>query len=124
MTTTAHNAKRVWGGASLARNVESGTSPQVSMFYELNPHLRKKKTQADVTIADRIAPWLREHGPATAKEIARGISAADVSSVNEQFRFDRVPGAVVVGLRRTGKASNKNAKVWGLQDIHTDDDDE
>ena len=124
MTTTAHGARRIWGGASLATNVESGTSPQASMFYELNPHLRKKKKDVDATIAARIAPWLREHGPSTAKEITEGIGAGDVSSVNEQFRLGRVSGAVVVGVRRTGKASNKNAKVWALQDIHTGKENE
>lgn len=121
MTTAAHNSRRPWGGASLSRNVSPGPTPSISMFYELNPHLRKKKKEIDTTIADRIAPWLAEHGPSTAREIAHGLSIADQSSINEQFRFGRVPGATVVGLRKTG---NKNAKVWGLQEIHMNSDNE
>ena len=115
MTTTAHGARRIWGGASLARNVEPGTSPRASMFYELNPHLRKRKAETDITIADRIAPWLRDHGPSTAKEIAKGLGIADASSINEQFRFHRVHDAYVFGLRKTGR---RNSKVWALQGIH------
>lgn len=91
------------------------TGPRVSMFYELNPHLRKKKAVADDSIASRIGPWLSEHGPATAKEIAAGIGAGDVSSINELFRLERIPGAYVVGIRKTGKSGNKNTKVWGIR---------
>lgn len=112
MTISAHGARRVWGGASLARNVEPGTTPRASMFYELNPHLRPKLS-AEQRIAERIRPWLAEHGPATAQEIAIGLGCPDARSVNRQFANNRVDNVVVVGTRQTSR--NRRSKVWGLR---------
>ena len=118
MTVTAHGTQRVYRGAT--RHVSSGSTPQASMFYELNPHLRPKATTQQ-TIAARIRPWLEEHGPATAQEIATGIGVSDPRNVNDAIRRHRADGVVAVGKRQVSR--NKYATVWGVEDIHTDDDE-
>ena len=53
-------------------------------------------------VLDQIRPWLLEHGPATAREIAEGLGIAEPSQVNHQIRKGRVRGAVVAGKRLVG----------------------
>ena len=110
MTIAAHNGRRVWGGASLARNVEAGTAQRASMFYELNPHLRKKEKAALESVAEKIRPWLEEHGPATAQQVAKGIGTT-ANAVNANLRRG-VAGVVEVGTLATTR--NHKSKVWGV----------
>lgn len=109
MTVAAHNGRRVWGGASLARNVSSGAAPRASMFYELNPHLRKKEQQRVASVADKILPWLQEHGEATAQDIAKGIGTT-AHTVNFNLRRG-IAGVVEVGVVFTSR--NRKSRVWG-----------
>lgn len=113
MTVSAHNSRRVWRGASLARNVSPGESPRASMFYELNPHLKKLRKPSAFQVLDQIRPWLLEHGPATAREIADGLGIAEPSQVNGQIRKGNVRGAVVVGTRLVG---NRHFKVYEIEE--------
>lgn len=109
MTISAHGARRVWGGASLARNIESGTSARASMFYELNPHLRKKGKVPSV--ADKIKPWLAEHGPASAAQVADGIKASEKHVC--RLLQAGVVGVVVVTKK---KYKTRVTKIWGVED--------
>lgn len=107
MTVSAHNSRRVWRGASLARNVSPGESPRASMFYELNPHLRKKEKKAIEHIVDKIRPWLIEHGPSSAEKIATGLKVSKVS-VSSRLRKG-IAGVVVVD---TVRGRNRTTKIW------------
>lgn len=111
MTVSAHNARRVYRGASLARNVSPGESPAASMFYELNPHLRSKEQKAIIAIIDKIYPWLVEHGPANAQQIAAGLGV-NSSSINRCLR-NGIYGVVVVGV---AKGYNRSTKIWGVEE--------
>lgn len=113
MTVSAHNSRRVWRGASLARNVSPGESPRASMFYELNPHLKKLRKPSAFQVLDQIRPWLLEHGPATAREIAEGLGIAEPSQVNHQIRKGNVRGAVCSGKRLIG---NRYFIVYEIED--------
>lgn len=113
MTVSAHNGRRVYRGASLARNVSPGESPAASMFYELNPHLKKLRKPSAFEVLDQIKPWLLEHGPATAREIAAGLGIAEPSQVNDQIRRGRIRGVVDAGKRLVG---NRYFKVYKVED--------
>lgn len=115
MTVSAHNSRRVWRGASLAKNVSPGLEPRASMFYELNPHLKKLRKPSAFQVLDQIRPWLLEHGPATAREIAEGLGIAEPSQVNHQIRKGRVRGAVCSGKRLIG---NRYFNVYEIEDEH------
>lgn len=104
-------ARRVYRGASLARHVEPGTAARANLFYELNPHLRPKKKES-VILAERIRPWLVEHGPATFAEIAKGVGAKTSSHVGRLFREKRIDGVELVGTRGKGK---HKSQVWGAK---------
>lgn len=111
MTVSAHNSRRVWRGASLASNVSPGSSPRASMFYELNPHLRKKDEKTALAIVDKIAPWLAEHGPASAEKIATGLRVSP-SSINRHLRKG-VDGVTIVDIVR---GRNRTTKIWGVEE--------
>ena len=113
MTVSAHNSRRVWRGASLARNVSPGLEPRASMFYELNPHLKKLRKPSAFQVLDQIRPWLIAHGPSTAREIAEGLGIAEPSQVNHQIRKGNVRGAVAVGKRLVG---NRHFIVYEIED--------
>lgn len=102
--------RRIYRGASLARNVSPGASPKASMFYELNPHLRPKKDPT--ALLERIHPWLVAHGPATITEIAQGLGVKDPRHVGRYFREKRVDGVELVGTRGKGK---HKSQVWGAK---------
>ena len=113
MTVSALNSRRVWRGASLAKNVSPGLEPRASMFYELNPHLKKLRKPSAFQVLDQIRPWLLEHGPSTAREIAEGLGIAEPSQVNHQIRKGRVRGAVCSGKRLIG---NRYFNVYEIED--------
>ncbi len=113
MTVSAHNSRRVWRGASLAKNVSPGLEPRASMFHELNPHLKKLRKPSAFQVLDQIRPWLLEHGPATAREIAEGLGIAEPSQVNHQIRKGNVRGAVATGKRLVG---NRYFIVYEIED--------
>lgn len=112
MTTTAHNARRTWGGASLARNMEP---PEVkaaphSMYRELHPEMYKNKPERMTKLASLIIDYLKKNGEATPMEIATGIKWKHVSSVAHCLKSN-AHGVSVVGQRKTAKG---NVNVWGI----------
>ena len=112
MTTTAHNTRRTWGGASLARNMEE---PEVksaphSMYRELYPWMFKDKPKPMTKLARAILDYLTKYGPSTPMEIATGIEWKHVSSVAHCLKSN-AHGVTVVGQRKTAKG---NVNVWGI----------
>ena len=126
MTITAHKARRPWGGASLARNVESGYEPRVSMYQLLHPeqYPKQQQRQKPPTIEARhamIRQYLRANGPATAPamEAAFGLSRDCIGCLLRK----NIPGIVAI---RTEKSphSKRMCTVWGLRDVHTTGENE
>ncbi len=113
MTTTAHNSRKVYGGASLAKNMEppDRVSPH-SMYEELYPYMYKRKSRTASPMAAEIRAWLAENSPATASEIAKGIGRDCASSVAHALRSG-VDGAIVVGEKMTKRGM---VAVWGLKE--------
>ena len=125
MTTTAHGAKRVWGGASLARNVESGYQPRVSLHRLLHPQMYKEKPQQrPPSIEARhemITAYLKANGPATAPAME---AAFDLRRDAIGGLLRRGVAGIVVIRQEKSEHTHRMCAVWGLQDIHTGDDDE
>ena len=126
MTTSAHGARRVWGGASLARNVESGYEPRVSMYQLLHPeqYQKQQQRQKPPTIEARhemITSYLRANGPSTAPamEAAFGLRRDCIGGLLRKG----IDGIVVIRQERS-EHTRRMCAVWALRDIHTDDSDE
>lgn len=116
MTTSAYGRRRIFGGASLAKNMEPPErNGHHSLYRDLHPEMFKSKPRArSVTpLANKIRAWLVENGPATSSEIALGIEQKHVSSVAYSLRNSDI-GAVVVGKRRTAKGME--VEVWGVSE--------
>lgn len=124
MTVSAHNNRRVWGGASLARNVEPGTEQRVSLYRLLHPQMypkqqRQQPRQKPPSIEERhtmIFAYLRDKGPSTAQAI----------EAEYNLNRDAIGGLLrngidgIVALRKERSAQTKRlCIVYGLQDIHT-----
>lgn len=126
MTTTAHGAKRVWGGASLARNVESGYQPRVSLHKLLHPQMYPKDEQRQKPPPiearhEMITAYLKANGPATAPAMEAAFD----------LRRDAIGGLLrkgidgIVALRQErSELTGRMCSVWGLEEIHTDESDE
>ncbi len=126
MTTTAHNARRVWSGASLARNVSPGYEPRVSLYQMLHPeqYPKEKQCQKPPPIEARremIAAYLKANGPATAPALEAAFNLRR-DCIGGLLRKG-IPGIVVIRQEKS-KQTMRMCAVWGLQEIHTGDDDE
>lgn len=126
MTTTAHGARRIWGGASLARNIESGYEPRVSMYQLLHPEQYPKQQQRQKPPSieachEMITAYLKANGPATAPamEAALGLRRDCIGGLLRKG----IPGIAVIRQERS-EHTRRMCAVWGLQDIHTDDETE
>lgn len=113
MTTSAHNARRVYGGASLAKNMEPPERPAAphSLYRDLHPEMFKDKPKPVSPLAQAIKAWLIENGPATATEIAVGTEQQYVSSVAYSLK-NSVEGVSIVGHKRSPKGIE--VAVWGI----------
>lgn len=114
MTTTAHNARRVWGGASLARNAESGNASRVSMYQLLHPEMysrAKPKVVKRTPMGQRVYDWLMANGKSTGRQIAEGIGA-NVDSIHNRLSHG-VLGVVHVETIKAG--DGRKIKVWGIE---------
>lgn len=126
MTTTAHNARRPWGGASLARNVESGYEPRASLYELLHPeqYPKEKQRQKPPSIEARhemITAYLRANGPATAPAMEAAFDLRR-DCIGGLLRKG-IPGVVVIRQEKSDH-THRMCAVWALQDVHTDGDDE
>lgn len=126
MTTSAHGARRVWGGASLARNVESGYEPRVSMYKLLHPeqYPREKQCQPTPRYEERhgmILTYLLTVGPGTAPAMEEefGLRRDTIGGLLRK----NIPGIVVIRQEKS-KHTLRMCAVWGLQDIHKTGSDE
>jgi hypothetical protein len=121
MTTTAHNARRVWGGASLAANVSPGYEPRVSMYQLLHPEMYPKQKQCQPT------PLLEErHGMILTYLFVNGPATAPAMEAAFDLRRDAIGGllrrgvaGIVVIRQEKSPHTHRMCTVWGLQDIHT-----
>ena len=135
MTTRAHNTKRaaVQGG-SLKRHMSSSASGHArSLYEELHPEMFKTipytgrdrrhfskppRTAPPPIFADDIRAYLAQHGNATSPQIAAALNMSTKLVSNKLTRG--LVGIVRVGTQRT--KHGHTMIVWGLVDIHTDDD--
>jgi len=122
MTTTAHGARRIWGGASLARNADSGYEPRVSLHRLLHPQMYPKETQRQPPppITERhgmILTYLLNNGPATAPAMEDEFSL-NRDTIGCLLRKN-IPGIVEIRQEKSAH-THRMCTVWGLQDIHTD----
>ena len=129
MTTTAHGARRVWGGAT--RKPGGVAGPRSELYGELHPEMfveipssrpakskppRKRRSPgaSDNAIRDYL-----EQGDATATQIATSLGLTYNSVYMCLLRG-------LDGVERKGTTMKRGAivQLWGVQDIHTDDSDE
>lgn len=130
MTTTAHNARRPWGGASLARNVGPGTAPRVSMYQLLHP-----EQFAEIPSSKKVKPQppKRRSPGASDKAIRDYLAQGDATTAQIAAVLGLTYNAVHMclhrgldGIVRKGTTLKRGALVqlWGLQDIHTGKENE
>lgn len=126
MAVTAHNSRRPWGGASLARNVSPGYEPRVSLYQMLHPEQYPKEKQCQPT------PLLEErHGMILTYLLTVGPGTAPAMEAEFGLRRDAIGGVLRLGIpgivmlrQEKSPHTRRMCAVWGLQDIHTDGDDE
>lgn len=113
MTVSAHNNRRVWGGASLARNVDGGTEQRVRLYRMLHPEMFSKaapKRKARTPTGQRAYDWLVANGPHTGRQIAEGLDLHPET-------IHSVMAHGVVGVEQVDTIRDKDGrkiKVWGI----------
>lgn len=126
MTTTAHNAKRVYGGASLAKNMHPLDRPEtpVSLYQELYPYMykpvKRKKAVRATELSNKITAWLTEHGSGSAPEIGKALGVIQQTVIHSLQR--NVEGATVIGYRFIERG--KKEQVWAIRHDEEGEGDE
>lgn len=120
MTTTAHGARRIWGGASLARNADSGYEPRVSLYRMLHPEMfpKMQQLQPPPPLEERhgmILTYLSVNGPATAPAMEEefGLRRDAIGGLLRK----NIPGIVEIRQEKSAH-THRMCTVWGLQEIH------
>lgn len=125
MTTSAHNSRRVWGGASLARNVEPGYQPRVSMYQLLHPEMypkdkqRQRPPSAEVR-QGMIMAYLNANGPATASAMEAEFNLK-IDAIGGLLRKG-IPGIVTLRKEKS-QDTGRMCTFWGIEGVHTEDEE-
>jgi hypothetical protein len=110
MTVTAHNARRIYRGAT--KQPLSIYTPDRFSYRDLAPYMYRDKPRRPPPSQHMTAirEWLTANGPASAHTIAAALGYGDHRST--LAALGKMEGVVVVGeeMRKSGRA----VKVWGL----------
>lgn len=125
MTTTAHGARRIWGGAT--RSPVGRTGSRNDWYKELHPEMYKEipssrpskmkppsKRRGPKSSDKAIRDYLRQ-GDATASQIATALGLTYNAVYICLARG--LDGIVIKGVCPSKKGTP--SQLWGLQDIHT-----
>ena len=124
MTTTAHNAKRVWGGAT--RRPSGRTGPHSELYRELHPEMF---VEIPSSKPSKLPPPRKRRSPGASDNAIRDyLAQGDATTVQIAKALGLTYNAVYMcllrgldGVKRKGTTIKRGALVqlWGLQDIHT-----
>jgi len=129
MTVTAHNAKRVWGGAT--RRPSGRTGPHSDWYKELHPEMYKEIPSSKPS---KLPPPRKRRSPGSNDNMIRDyLAQGDATTVQIATALGLTYNSVYMcllrgldGVKRKGVTMKRGALVqlWGLQDIHTTGENE
>lgn len=112
MTTSAHSKRRVYAGATHAPRSDHQDPSSRFSYRDLHPEQYRDKpaTAKRVSYVEPVRQWIIDNGPATVREVAKGIGASESAVGNILSRG--LPGVVVVGTHFSDKGAP--SKKWGV----------
>ena len=111
MTTSAHSKRRIYSGATHAPRSDRQDPPNKFSYKDLHPEMYRDKpaTAKRVSYVEPVRQWIIENGPATVREVAKGIGASESAVGN--ILSKGLPGIAVVGTHLPEKGAP--SKKWG-----------